>query len=365
MKPLIYVICCILVTALPLYSQEEAPSADTWYSHFFVEAAGQYYAVPGLLSGLIDPNLGFRAALGYELRRLRFALESGYTFIDGTNPVALEFRFSPLLFKFGYSQPVYGAFGLQADLGLGRLFSRTLYYENAIAVIRDDAQDARNSSFLAALKLYGTWTFNRAPLKLYLGGGFDLLRETDGFIPLPLIEAGLSFKPLAMIKPRAARLPHEGPNVVSAPVEIDPEELVFAHSPENLVLEHIEGVRTYRLLNAVYFEANSANMIKRFRPILDEAGARLRADPGRTIILRAYAAPFGTEDGLVALSAARAWHCMDYLMTEFGIAQERMRIEYFGAERVPEWANASWESYRCVELIINEESSRQDAETPR
>jgi hypothetical protein len=35
----------------------------------------------------------------------------------------------------------------------------------------------------------------------------------------------------------------------------------------------------------------------------------------------------------------------------YGIDEGRMQIEYFGSGRVPEFTDAYWESYRCVELI--------------
>ena len=107
-------------------------------------------------------------------------------------------------------------------------------------------------------------------------------------------------------------------------------------------------------MNAVYFEADSVTMIERYRPVLDEAGRRLQANRALHITLRGYTAPFGTAEGRATLSAARARYCMEYLKRSFGIADARITIEYYGAERAPELTDATWESYRCVELIIGE-----------
>jgi len=332
-----------LLLLLPVAHAEESP----WYGGFFVEAAIQRYFEPELLADYISPEIGFRGALGYELKRFRFAVESGYSTIIGTNPLVLDVSLAPLVFKFGYALPIRWGLGLQADLDVGFMFSRTSHYDSAIDVILDNKIESQTRSLLAGARLYATYTFPRSFLKIYAGGGIDALFETDGPIPLPLIEAGISFKPLMLIPRRAAAAQATPPDALIAP-----EDLVFSHTPENIVIEEGEHGRTVRLLNAVYFLADSATMIERYRPILDEAGRRLRSDPALRITLRAYAAPFGTAEGQVAVSAARAWFCVEHFMKQHGIAEERMKIEYYGAERSPEFADATWESYRCVELIL-------------
>ena len=270
------------------------------------------------------------------------------------NPLVLDLRFSPLVLKFGYALPIRWGLGLQADLSYGFMFSRITHYKNAINLLMDKQEESSASSPFAGARLYLTYTIPQDFLKIYAGGGVDMITELEGLIPIPLFEVGISFKPLALIRPKAAT-PQKGqaeetPEGEGEPVA--PEDLVFAHTPENIVIEENERGRTVRLLNAVYFEANSVNMIERYQPILDEAGRRLEANPALRITLRAYAAPFGTADGQVAVSAARAWFCVEYYMKTYGIAEARMKIEYYGAERSPEFANANWESYRCVELII-------------
>jgi outer membrane protein OmpA-like peptidoglycan-associated protein len=340
---LLFACCAFAVTA-----QE-----NRWYDSFFVETSGQYYFAPGFFSELVKPDLGFRAALGYEYRRFRFALETGYTHISGTNPLALDFRFVPLSFKTGYALPLKKGWGLQADFDLGWIFSKTVHYETAMDMFMDNKKESSARSVAIGTRFYGTYNFlrrgeNLYMLKAYAGGGIDVIFETDGPIPLPLFELGISFKPLVLLKLKKADKPV--PLDETSPVE--PEKLVFAATPENIVIEETAQGRTVRLLNAVYFEANSVAMIEKYRPILNEAGERLKANPRLKMTLRAYAAPFGTEDGQVAVSAARAWFCMEYYMKNYGIAEARMKIEYYGADRSPEFKNASWESYRCVELII-------------
>jgi len=94
-------------------------------------------------------------------------------------------------------------------------------------------------------------------------------------------------------------------------------------------------------------------MIPNYRHIIDRAGIALMDDPSLTITLRGYTAPFGTAEGRTELSLARAKVCAEYLKKQYGIPESRMKIEHYGAEKTPEFKDASWESYRCVELLLN------------
>ena len=326
-----------------------------WYDDFFIETAIHQYFAPEILDKLVKPKTGFRGALGYEYHRFRAAVESGYTTVDGTNPLVLDVSLVPLVFKFGYGVPIWRDVGLQADVGMGWMFSRTTHYDSALNMLLDNKKNSQTSSSLMSAKLYATYALPWKFLKVYAGGGMDVLFETGGPIPLPLLEAGVSFKPFMLI-PRQTAQGGKTPEeiiVVLDEIVIEPEEDEV--EPEEIVDEEemvIEDDRIVLFSNTVYFEADSVRMIERYRAILNEAGRMLRADPDLRITLRAYAAPFGTVEGQVAVSAARAWFCVEYFMRQYGIAEERMKIEFYGAEKMPESADETWESYRCVELII-------------
>jgi hypothetical protein len=105
----------------------------------------------------------------------------------------------PLLFKIGYALPIRFGFGVQADVGAGFLFSRTSRYETAVDIFSKNKLEDSICSPLSLARLYATWSPWRY-LKLYAGGGADIVFETEGPIPLPLIEAGVSFKPLVLIR---------------------------------------------------------------------------------------------------------------------------------------------------------------------
>jgi hypothetical protein len=156
--------------------------------------------VPELFEGLIKPLPGFRAALGYEYKNFRLALESGYTHIEGTNPLVLDLYLTPLVLKAGYSLPIKHGFGLQADLSCGRMFTKVTHYEDALNMVMDKKSVSSADSSLLGGRLYATWTTLRNILKFYAGGGADFIFETGGAIAMPVFEAGVSIKPLRFVK---------------------------------------------------------------------------------------------------------------------------------------------------------------------
>jgi hypothetical protein len=307
----------VLGLASPCFSDGPRP-----YDGFFVEGSFHHYFAPGELNGLLEPLPGFRAALGYDYRRFRFAVESGYSHIKGTNPLVLDITLAPFALKFGYELPVVFGFGVQADLHAGYFFSRTVHYETAIDMLTGNLRDDGERNLFAGLRTYLTWTTKNSFFKIYAGGGADVVFETGGPIPLPLLEAGISIKPFTLIRPRAAR-----------PAAAQPV--------------------TERSFGAVYFEANSTAIIERYLSALDEAGRLMQENPSLQITLRTYTAPKGDVEwqvqrsgGTPALSAARAEWCAEYLVRNYGVDLSRIRIEYIDA-----LDETQRESYRCVELI--------------
>jgi outer membrane protein OmpA-like peptidoglycan-associated protein len=106
------------------------------------------------------------------------------------------------------------------------------------------------------------------------------------------------------------------------------------------------------ILNSIYFEPDTAVLIESYRPILESVGKQLAADPGLKLLIRAYAADFGTADGRYIVSVSRARFSRDYFTTQYGVSLNRFNIEAFGADRSPIYATSDWQSHRCVELIL-------------
>jgi len=292
------------------------PDETRWYDGIFFEGAIHKYFAPDILAEYINPKLGFRGALGYDFRHFRFAVETGYTNLEGTNPLVLDITMIPLAFKFGYEYPLYSGFGVQADLIAGYFFSTITRYPTAIDVWLNNLQEDNERNSFAGARVYATWTTKGKILKIYAGGGADCIIENDGPIPLALVEAGISIKPFILIKPSAKRT-----------------------------------------VNPVYFEVNSTAINERHQLALDDAGKRLQKNEALRITIRAYYAPSKTAEwqpthanGTPALSAARAKRCADYLQENYGVNPTRIKIEYMGAGKTSDETRT--EMYRCVDLII-------------
>ena len=347
-----------------------AQNNERWYNRIFIEGSALNYFAPLDLNEVIKPKLGFRGALGYELWRFRFALESGYTHIEGTNPLVLDISLIPLVFKFGYNQPLFFGFGVQADLSAGFIFSRTSRYETAIGMLTGNLLNDKTRSPITGARLYLTWTVPWKFIKIYAGGGADIILETGGLLPLPLVEAGISIKPLFHLKRKTPALPavQEIPqNIVYIPPE-EKEEITVdeADAGENvickIIIETEETVCTEedepepfeRVFTAVYFPPDETVPFQQYLSVLDDAGVLLLSNPALHITLRGYSAPFSTAGGQENVSRQRAEYCADYLTENFGIEKERIAVEYYGANAKPEFADNTWDSYRCAELIIEE-----------
>jgi outer membrane protein OmpA-like peptidoglycan-associated protein len=160
-------------------------------------------------------------------------------------------------------------------------------------------------------------------------------------------------------EPEVPVLAEAAPVVAEAPPAGEPV-IVFEETESNIVIDDSQARRVVRLLNAVYFEADTAVLIETSRPVLDELGALLRSRPEATVTMRAYTAPYGTREERLEVSGNRADFCRDYLRRVYAVASDRMRVELYGADQLPEWGRApggvfvSVESFRCVEFILHE-----------
>jgi len=263
----------------------------------------------------------------------------------------LDISLVPLAFKAGYELPLRSGWGLRADLDLGFVFSRTSHYDSAVNLFRKNMLDSQKQSFFTGARLYAVYTFPVKFLKLYAGGGLDMIIETGGVIPLPALEGGISVKPFAPFRPKTKPPREKTPDATEEekiPEAAELAEIVYAPPPENTGSTEKE----IPLFDTVYFEADTAVLIERYRPVLDEAGERLRTNRAARVTLRGYAAPFGTPESCIAVSRARAEFCMEYFIKKFGIEKDRIRIEYYGAEKEPVWKDDGRASRRCAEVFL-------------
>jgi outer membrane protein OmpA-like peptidoglycan-associated protein len=323
----------------------------------------QYYVVPdvvetfdfslaeryGVSNGFIKPLPGFRAGAGYQWRNLRFFLEAGYTQIKGENPLVLNIDIVPLVLKGGYVFSFRDRFTVTPVLGAGLVFVEVDHYETAIGMLLDDLSRSSTTSFFAHAALRFGWSFVPA-LALYAGAGVDCLFETDGLIPLPALEVGFTLKPFLFGKKFAGRAE---PVVISEDAGVIPVPPLFvpeAGPEEESVVAAEEPEPPPRIIKTVYFPADAD--VSFSMDELDAAAALLLSDPSLSAIFRGYTAPYSTPGARQILSEVRARFCAEYLMREYGIAPERITIEWYGSEKLPENSDDSDERRRCVEIII-------------
>ncbi|MCL2608829.1 MAG: OmpA family protein, partial [Treponema sp.] len=310
------------------------------------------FQVPELFSDYIDPKPGWRAALGYEFRNLFLGAEIGRTHVLGTNPLVLDIGLTHLTFRAAYNLPLFAGIGIRGDLGAGLTFSKVEHYENAIAVIAETPTYSDERTPLAEARLYLTYSLPaslRLPvgLRLYAGGGLDVLFEDGGPIPLPLIQAGISVLVPVGRKPKN-------------PEPLRPEPLLAvlraAAPPEPEPPEIPPGT--------VRFLPDLAEPTGDFQSGLAETARLLNENPTLKVTLRGYTADFGTPAGRSSLSLARAASVARHLTELYGIEPERIALQNLGSQAVPELADGSPESCRAVEMFVAADRLRAEpAET--
>jgi len=321
-----------------------------------LSAASSLFYTPQLFSEYIEPQPGIRGAVGYRCRRFSVAIESGYTQVIGTNPLVLDIAIVPLVFRASYHQNLLRGLGLRADLGTGTIYSTVIHYVDSIAYLRDELSTSRARTPLTEGRLYLTYS-PLANIQLYAGGGIDLLDEVDGFIPLPVLQAGVAIQPFAFRRKAAAEVQMPAPlPPVPVPLEAD------IQPPPAPPVPAFE-----RQIAPVYFPPNLDVMFEEYAPVVQEAGRLLRETEQTVVTLRGYAALFGTAGARRAISQSRAVSVRDYLVQQCGISEDRIRIEFYGADRDPELSDGSWESCRVVEMIIelNEEINEENKDHAR
>jgi outer membrane protein OmpA-like peptidoglycan-associated protein len=356
-----------LVLFFAVHQKCRALDLPDWTGGVFLDLAGQYYLLPdfsgvlnpsmaeryGVSGGPLKPSPGFRGGLGYEWKKFRFSLETGYTYIKGTNPLVLDIHLVPLVCKGGYVFSL-GNFSLIPLLGAGPVFVQVNHYETAIDLLLEKQIRSTAAGFLLYGGLRAGWSFIPA-LTLYAGGGIDCIVETGGMIPLPALELGITVKPLLFGKQGPGPAAQVKPEAVEEPAAEVPEaaavEEPAAEAPE------AEAVRFFRNL---YFPADAAVPVSSHLVELDAAGEFLGAFPAAALRLRGYTAPYGSPGARRALSEARVRFCAAYLAEHYGIGPERIRLEWYGAEKEPEAADGTDWRRRCVEII-----SGPDGEEPR
>jgi outer membrane protein OmpA-like peptidoglycan-associated protein len=213
------------------------------------------------------------------------------------------------------------------------------------------------------------------PLSIYAQGGINAYPTTYNSNVLPTVEVGLRFPRGAFgrsgqsdqqssrtqsagTSPTTGLTSGQGavtqPDVappVPPPPPVARTQFQFTPTATSRVITLDDGKQG--LFSSVYFEPDTGVLIERYRPVMEEAGRLLAANPQLQLTLRTYTALFGTPEGRRTVSIERGNFCRDYFVQNYGIASSRISIEPYGSEREPLSARTDdWVSYRCAELII-------------
>jgi len=171
-------------------------------------------------------------------------------------------------------------------------------------------------------------------------------------IPVPIVPTPVP--PAPVVPPPVVPAPVVPAPVIPAPVApapVVPPPVLSGIQGRNIVLENgRQGI-----LNSIYFEPDTDVLIETYRPILEMVGRYLAADPGLKLLIRAYAADFGTSGGRYIVSVSRARFSKDFLTEKYGISSSRFSTEAYGADKSPIYVTDDWQSHRCVELILFKE----------
>ena len=214
------------------------------------------------------------------------------------------------------------------------------------------------------------------PLSVYASGGANAYPTTNGLNVLPTVEVGVRFPrgtfgrsaqsaqstrssgtgttPGSGLTQGAGTQTVTTPPPPVIPTPPAPVRFQFTPSPPDSRLITLEDGRQ-GLFSNVYFEPDTGVLIERYRPVMEEAGRLLAANPQLQLILRTYTALFGTAGGRKMVAEERGEFCRDYYVQNYGIAPSRITIEPYASEKDPEDAKAGdWATFRCAELIVVE-----------
>jgi outer membrane protein OmpA-like peptidoglycan-associated protein len=173
--------------------------------------------------------------------------------------------------------------------------------------------------------------------------------------PEPVVELEPVLEPVPepepVIEPEAIPEPVLEPVPVPEPV---PEPvLVLEVPPPEPEPEPI------RILRTLYFPADAEVPVTSHLVEVDAVAELLRSSPELRVTLRGYTAPYSTPGARRNLSELRARFCETYLRDRYGIAGNRITVEWYGSDKLPEAADGTDWRRRCVELIIENNTGRR------
>lgn len=340
--------------------QKYADFFSDWSSGIFADLGVHSY-IPIGIHEYAFPKMGFRAGAGYHFfndynHSVLFAVNSGWTFISGTNPLVRTLDLVPLGFFAEYNFSPVHFFSINAGAGCGMFFSSVSRYKTAVDLIQNDLAYENNQLFFIHANLGTSFKFLKNSFSLCLDFGIDLLPENDGPIPLPYISLSTKFYPFRIAKFSKIKKSVDYEKIIEYPEEIDS-------------------------ITKIYFSENSTELWDSYKPILNYLALYIKglaeknnknAEKKFSVVLTGYSAPFGMEDEMDDIAEQRARVIMEYLADKTKLEDDsfliRIKTADFDVEGLPQQVtNAHLQKYRVVEIKIRDKSDspakKQDAQS--
>jgi outer membrane protein OmpA-like peptidoglycan-associated protein len=145
--------------------------------------------------------------------------------------------------------------------------------------------------------------------------------------------------------PTSRQTPWTAPMVVGPVVTTVTVDDGHGHQvSDGVTIQVIRPVAREIVFEDVYFEFDRSSLRPDAQRILDDAVAKMQADPTLQITIEGYTCNIGTAEYNLALGERRARAVRDYLVGK-GISTDRLRIVSYGAER-PKYDNSREETRR-------------------
>lgn len=345
--------CCLsatfyFFTTFSLYSMG---GGDNFFAN---SAIHSYIAVAGIQE-YASPKISYRVGVGYHLfmsntHSFQFSLNTGQSFISGTNPLVRTLDLIPLYLLAQYEFSPFYFVSFNAGLGTGMFFSNVSRYKTAIDMIQNEISSEKNVLPFVQANLGASLKVLKNSVNICLDFGIDLLPENEGPIPLPYFCVSIKFFPLQVLK-FTKFLKNESGNVKK-------------------IVEYPQEVNSF---TKIYFSENSWQIQDEYFPILDYFALYLKGyleknqneQKNLSIVLTGYSAPFGSEDSQDDIAEQRAQNVMEYICSKSGIKSDsfviRLKSSNFDIPSLPqEVTNIHLQKYRLVEINVIEKSKLEE-----
>jgi outer membrane protein OmpA-like peptidoglycan-associated protein len=232
-----------------------------------------------------------------------------------------------------------------ASVNVSKDVEKSVAARNEALAARDEAVIARDEAFTARDEALASRAVALAELEKIKHATADASKELNRIVSAKNSAAQevSQFKTqLSLLKEQARESPKKAPQKLQPSVIAEP-----AKKPGGALTNVGKN-----LLNTIYFGPDQTNIID--MQTLSMVGNKMQANPEMEITVRGYSAAAGTVNGQMRVSEERARNCAEFLMINYGIDSERIKIEWVGASERPRTAGdeSAMSACRAVEVIV-------------